>query len=374
MTSDSIHLTVDLGERSYPIIIGSGLLSDAALLQQHIGDGQVLVVSNETIAPLYLDTLLTHISGKDSAKRPDVITLPDGEQYKQMATIETIFDCLMANRHNRSTTLLALGGGVVGDMTGFAAASYQRGVKFVQIPTTLLAQVDSSVGGKTGINHPRGKNMIGAFHQPVAVLIDTQTLSTLPPREFQAGLAEVIKYGLICDADFFVWLEDNIDKLMNRDSEALRYAIARSCENKAKVVAADEHEGGIRAILNLGHTFGHAIETATQYKVWLHGEAVGFGMLMALDLSHRLGLLPQSDVQRGETLMQAAGLPIAPPEGLPNTDGIIELMGMDKKVLNGQLRLILLRAIGEAFIADITDDAAIEMLKQTLDDYLNRTA
>ena len=213
--------------------------------------------------------------------------------------------------------------------------------------------------------------MIGAFHQPVAVLIDTQTLSTLPPREFQAGLAEVIKYGLICDADFFVWLEDNIDKLMHRDSEALRYAIARSCENKAKVVAADEREGGIRAILNLGHTFGHAIETATQYKVWLHGEAVGFGMLMALDLSYRLGLVLKSDVQRGEKLIQAAGLPITPPAGLPNSDGIIELMGMDKKVLDGQLRLVLLRAIGDAFVAD---DVAIETLKQTLDDYLNRTA
>ena len=364
MTSDTIHLTVDLGERSYPIIIGSGLLSDAALLQQHIGDGQVLVVSNETIAPIYLDTLLKNTGAKDT------IILPDGEQYKQMATIETIFDRLMEKRHNRSTTLVALGGGVVGDMTGFAAASYQRGVKFVQIPTTLLAQVDSSVGGKTGINHPRGKNMIGAFHQPVAVIIDTQTLSTLPPREFQAGLAEVIKYGLICDADFFVWLEDNIDKLMNRDGEALRYAIARSCENKAKVVAADEREGGIRAILNLGHTFGHAIETATQYKVWLHGEAVGFGMLMALDLSHRLGLLPITDVQRAEKLIKAAGLPITPPAGLPDVDGIIELMGMDKKVLNGQLRLVLMRAIGDAFIAD---DVDIDMLKQTLTDYLGRS-
>lgn len=375
MALDTIHLTVDLGERSYPIIIGSGILADAALLRQHIGDGQVLLVSNETIAPLYLDALTSALGAeggeaKDGGAK-DSIVLPDGEQYKQMATIEMIFDALMDKRHNRSTTLVALGGGVVGDMTGFAAASYQRGVKFVQIPTTLLAQVDSSVGGKTGINHPRGKNMIGAFHQPVAVLIDTQTLSTLPPREFQAGLAEVIKYGLICDDDFFVWLENNIDKLMRRDSEALQYAIARSCENKAKVVAADEREGGIRAILNLGHTFGHAIETATQYEVWLHGEAVGFGMLMALDLSRRLGLLADSDVQRGEALIEAAGLPVNPPAGLPDADGMIELMGMDKKVLNGQLRLVLLRAIGDAFIAD---DVGIEILKQTLNDYLNRTA
>jgi len=266
-----------------------------------------MVVSNETIAPLYLDSLLNKIPNADS------VILPDGEQYKQLATVEHVFEALLNQRHNRTTTLLALGGGVVGDMTGFAAACYQRGVKFIQVPTTLLAQVDSSVGGKTGVNHALGKNMIGAFHQPVAVLIDTDTLSSLPTREYQAGLAEVIKYGLICDADFFIWLEQNMPALIARDQAALQYAIARSCKNKAKVVAADEREGGIRAILNLGHTFGHAIETATEYKAWLHGEAVGFGMIMALDLSMRLGLIDASGLERTIALIAAAGLPVSAP-------------------------------------------------------------
>ncbi len=367
MATDIIKLTVDLAERSYPILIGSGLLQDKALLQQYLGNRQLLLVSNETIAPLYIDTIKSAIGGQ----RQDQVIVPDGEQYKHMATIESIIDGLMASRHNRTTTLVALGGGVVGDMTGFAAACYQRGVRFVQIPTTLLAQVDSSVGGKTGVNHPLGKNMIGAFHQPAVVLIDTDTLATLPQREFQAGLAEVIKYGLICDAEFFVWLEQNINRLMERDEEALQYAIARSCENKAKVVAADEREGGIRAILNLGHTFGHAIETATQYKTWLHGEAVGFGMIMALDLSQRLDLITAEDVSRGENLIRAAGLPTSPPAGLPDIDAMIELMGMDKKVIDGQLRLVLLRAIGDAFVSS---EFAIDQLKQTLRDCLNRSA
>ncbi len=370
MTTDTTTLTVDLGERSYPIIIGAGLTEDTSLLKQHLGSGQLLIVSNETVAPLYLDNFI-HSIRNATGTEPDQVVLPDGEEYKSLATIETIFDALLVRRHNRTTTLLALGGGVVGDMTGFAAACYQRGVRFVQVPTTLLAQVDSSVGGKTGVNHPQGKNMIGAFHQPEAVIIDTLTLASLPPREFYAGLAEVIKYGLICDAEFFSWLESDIDKLMQRDADALRYAIARSCENKAKVVAADERESGIRAILNLGHTFGHAIETATQYKTWLHGEAVGCGMMMAVDLSQRLGLLGQADVDRAEALIKAAKLPVNPPAGLPDIDGMIGLMGLDKKVLNGKLRLILLRAVGDAFV---TDDFDLQLLRDTLGVYLQRAS
>ena len=357
----SITLQVDLAERSYPITIGEGLLKDEALLLQHVGSGQLMVVTNETIAPLYLEPLLAMLPNADS------IILPDGEQFKQLATVERVFEALLNQRHNRTTTLLALGGGVVGDMTGFAAACYQRGVKFIQIPTTLLAQVDSSVGGKTGVNHALGKNMIGAFHQPVAVLIDTDTLSSLPAREYQAGLAEVIKYGLICDADFFIWLEQNMSALMARDQAALQYAIARSCKNKAKVVAADEREGGIRAILNLGHTFGHAIETATHYKVWLHGEAVGLGMIMALDLSMRLGLIKVTDLDRATALIAAAGLPISATADLPDTETILALMGMDKKVLNGQLRLVLLRNIGDAYISN---DFDANLLTQTLQHYL----
>tara|TARA_S200000501_G_scaffold363166_1_gene393584 strand:- start:21675 stop:22754 length:1080 start_codon:yes stop_codon:yes gene_type:complete len=357
----SITLQVDLAERSYPIIIGAGFLKDEALLQQYIGSGQLMVVTNETIAPLYLDSLLTKIPNADT------IILPDGEQFKQLATVERVFEALLNQRHNRTTTLLALGGGVVGDMTGFAAACYQRGVKFIQMPTTLLAQVDSSVGGKTGVNHALGKNMIGAFHQPTAVLIDTDTLSSLPIREYQAGLAEVIKYGLICDADFFIWLEQNMPALIVRDQAALQYAIARSCENKAKVVAADEREGGFRAILNLGHTFGHAIETATEYKAWLHGEAVGFGMIMALDLSTRLGLINASVLERTIALIGAAGLPVSAPANLPTSDAILGLMGMDKKVLDGHLRLVLLRAIGDAFVSN---DFDADLLKQTLQHYL----
>lgn len=357
----SITLQVDLAERSYPIIIGAGLLKDEALLQQYIGSGQLMVVTNETIAPLYLDSLLNKMPNADS------IILPDGEQFKQLATVELVFEALLNQRHNRTTTLLALGGGVVGDMTGFAAACYQRGVKFIQVPTTLLAQVDSSVGGKTGVNHALGKNMIGAFHQPAAVLIDTDTLSSLPIREYQAGLAEVIKYGLICDADFFIWLEQNMPALLARDQAAMQYAIGRSCENKAKVVAADERESGIRAILNLGHTFGHAIETATAYKTWLHGEAVGFGMIMALDLSMRLGLINVSVLERTIALIAAAGLPVSPPANLPTSDAILGLMGMDKKVLDGHLRLVLLRAIGDAFVSN---DFDTDLLKQTLQHYL----
>ncbi len=366
MTLEITDLRVSLGKRSYPITIAPGLLEDSALLQRSIVGEQVLIVTNETVAPIYLDRITAQLEGKQLG----YVILPDGEKFKRLSTVQTIYDKLLQERHNRTTTLVALGGGVVGDMTGFAAATYQRGVSFVQIPTTLLAQVDSSVGGKTGVNHPLGKNMIGAFHQPVAVIIDTKTLDTLPQREFQAGLAEVIKYGLICDAEFFAWLETNIHLLMERDATALQYAIARSCENKAKIVEADERESGVRAILNFGHTFGHAIETATQYEAWLHGEAVGFGMIMALDLSCRLGYLSTQDCARAEALIKLANLPLSPPAGLPSTQGMIDLLGLDKKVMNGQLRLIMLRSLGDAFV---TADFDMNCLEQTLNACLART-
>ena len=333
----------------------------------------MLIVSNETIAPIYMQKLSDALQDA-SGNEPDQLVLPDGEQYKSLAVLEAVFDTLLEKRHNRTTTLVALGGGVVGDMTGFAAASYQRGDRFVQVPTTLLAQVDSSVGGKTGVNHPQGKNMIGAFHQPTSVIIDTRTLDTLPDRELRAGVAEVIKYGLICDAEFFDWLEKNIDRLMSREQAALEYAIARSCENKARVVAADERESCIRAILNLGHTFGHAIETATEYKTWLHGEAVGCGMVMAVDLSCRSGLVSQQDFERARQLIDAAGLPLVPPPGLPDVDGMVALMGLDKKAVNGKLRLILLKAIGDAFVSNAGSDFKVELLRETLADYLQQAS
>jgi 3-dehydroquinate synthase len=350
-------LTVDLGDRSYPIHIGTGLL-DQALLKPHIAGRQVMVVSNETVAPLYLERLHAQFAGLEVA---DVI-LPDGEQYKDMAHLNRIFDALLGARHNRTTTLVALGGGVVGDMTGFAAACYQRGVNFIQVPTTLLSQVDSSVGGKTGVNHPQGKNMIGAFHQPVAVLIDTEVLQTLPERELSAGLAEVIKYGLIYDNAFFTWLEANMAALRARDNDALTYAIYRACEIKAEVVAQDERESGIRALLNLGHTFGHAIETAQGYGNWLHGEAVGTGMLMAADLSARCGWIDADDVARTRRLIEAAGLPVQAPADM-SPDQFVALMSVDKKVLDGRLRLVLLHAIGDAVVTDEFDTA---LLHQTL--------
>ena len=285
-------LTVDLGDRSYPIFIGENLLNRAELFMPYIAGKQVLIVSNTTIAPLYLDTLRATLS----VERVDSVILPDGEQYKTLDQLNTIFDDLLERRHNRTTTLIALGGGVIGDMTGFAAACYQRGVAFIQVPTTLLSQVDSSVGGKTGVNHPLGKNMIGAFHQPRCVVADIDTLRTLPAREFSAGIAEIVKYGLICDREFYVWLTRHMAGLMARDAQLLGEAIYRSCANKARVVAADEREGGLRAILNLGHTFGHAIETAQGYGVWLHGEAVAVGMIMAADLSARLGWISAAEV------------------------------------------------------------------------------
>ena len=352
-------LHVDLDERSYPIYIGRDLLQDPLLLQRHIGGQQVVLVSNTTVAPIYMDRLRQAVA--DRALVTEVI-LADGEQHKTLETFGEIIDQVMAARHNRSTTFIALGGGVVGDMTGFAAACYQRGVGFVQIPTTLLAQVDSSVGGKTAVNHPQGKNMIGAFYQPQAVLIDIQTLHTLPEREFAAGLAEVIKYGLIADEPFYRWLEEEMPRLLAREEAALAEAIERSCALKADIVARDEREGGLRAILNLGHTFGHAIETAQGYGAWLHGEAVAAGMVLALRLSEQRGQIAAGESDRLCRLLDRVGLPVAPPVGM-SCDEFVDLMGRDKKVIDGRLRLILLRAIGDA---EIVSDVGLEELQQLL--------
>jgi len=351
-------LTVNLGTRSYPIHIGQELLRKPELITKHISGRQVMVVTNETIAPLYLDSIMELLDGFDRAST----ILPDGEQYKTIKTLDSVFTGLLEHRFNRHCTLVALGGGVIGDITGFAAACYQRGVAFLQIPTTLLAQVDSSVGGKTGVNHPLGKNMIGAFHQPGCVVIDTDTLDTLDQRQLAAGLAEVIKYGLIHDAGFFIWLEQNIERLSARDKPALAYAIERSCSIKAEIVAEDERESGRRALLNLGHTFGHAIETGTGYGNWLHGEAIAAGMLMAADLSVRHQWLPGSDLERIENLLQRVGLPTSPPEAMDEAQ-FMELMAIDKKVVDGGLRLVLLKAIGNAVI---TGDFSAALLSQTL--------
>jgi len=340
-------VTVALGERSYPIFIGEQLLERRACFEPYLAGRQVCIVSNETVAPLYLAQLEKTLAGFDLTSA----ILPDGEKFKTLATLEAIFDRLLVARHTRKTTLIALGGGVVGDMTGFAAACYQRGVAFIQVPTTLLAQVDSSVGGKTAVNHVRGKNMIGAFYQPKSVVIDTTTLATLPAREFAAGIAEVIKYGLIVDADFFSWLERSMPALLARDAVALTHAIKISCEAKARIVESDENESGLRAILNLGHTFGHAIETATGYSEWLHGEAIAVGMIMAVDLSARLGWVDASVTDRLIALVRAAGLPVKAPAAIA-VSRFIELMQVDKKVLDGKLRLILLKALGEACISD----------------------
>jgi 3-dehydroquinate synthase len=356
-------LHVGLGERSYPIHIGVRLLEQASLFLPAIGGRQVLIVTNEVIAPLYLPALRSVLEG--DGRQVDAVVLPDGEKFKTLDTLNLVFDALLERRHNRSTTLVALGGGVIGDMTGFAAACYQRGVEFIQVPTTLLAQVDSSVGGKTGVNHPRGKNMIGAFHQPRAVVIDVETLATLPAREFAAGLAEVIKYGLIRDARFLSWLEQNMDGLVARDSGLLVEAIERSCRNKAEVVQADERETGERATLNLGHTFGHAIETGIGYGEWLHGEAVAAGMVMASDMSRRLGWLTGRDCERVVALLLRAGLPVAPPPIA--VDDFLALMNVDKKNIHGKIRLVLLKSLGQAVI---TDDFAPGVLQQTLADAL----
>lgn len=352
-------LTVELAERSYPIYIGEQLLGTPALLTDHIRGHQVHLVANDTVAPLYLQSLTESLSGY----QVDATILPDGEAHKNLEVLNQIFDNLLSARHNRTTTLIALGGGVVGDMAGFAAACYQRGVDFIQVPTTLLAMVDSSVGGKTGVNHKLGKNMIGAFHQPQAVLADTRFLETLPARELAAGIAEIIKYGLICDYEFFQWLEANLDALLVRDSKALAYAVKRSCENKARVVALDEREGGIRAILNLGHTFGHAIETAQGYGNWLHGEAVAAGMVMAADLSHRRRAISEAELTRIVALLERCRLPVKAPADM-TPDDFVSLMGVDKKVLDGRLRLVLLEAMGQAVITSEIDPA---MLQETFE-------
>jgi 3-dehydroquinate synthase len=350
-------LNVDLGDRSYPIFIGSGLLVDSARYRPYLAGRQVMIVSNETVAPLYLDAVHAALDGC----RVERVILPDGEQYKTLDDVNRIYTALLEARFDRRCTLVALGGGVVGDMTGFAAATYQRGVDFIQVPTTLLSQVDSSVGGKTGVNHALGKNMIGAFHQPRAVIADTATLSTLPDRELSAGLAEVIKYGLINDPGFFDWLEQQMPALVERDPTALARAIERSCADKAAIVEADEREAGQRALLNLGHTFGHAIETGMGYGQWLHGEAVGAGMCMAAQLSQALGWLNADDVARVQALVAAAGLPTEPPAAVGG-GRFLELMAVDKKVLDGQLRLVLLRGIGEAVVTSDFDAGALERM------------
>ncbi len=352
------QLTVNLEDRSYPIYIGSSLLGNPELLAPHIAGRQVCIVTDDTVAPLYLERLCQTLS----AYKVLPVVLPTGEAFKNWSTLQQIFDALLANRHDRRTTLIALGGGVVGDMTGFAAACYQRGVDFIQIPTTLLSQVDSSVGGKTGINHPAGKNMIGAFYQPKAVLIDTDTLQSLPEREVSAGLAEIIKYGLIRDPEFLTWLEQHMPALRALEPQDVTEAIARSCAIKAEVVAADEREGGVRAILNLGHTFGHAIEAHQGYGKWLHGEAVGAGMVMAIELSHLLGWLTSAEQQRCVALIAAAGLPIRPPADMQAAD-FERLMAVDKKVLDGQLRLVLIQQLGSAVV---TAEFAREALNQVL--------
>lgn len=355
-------LNLDLGERSYPIHIGQGLLQQPELYTQHIAGKRVTTVTNETIAPLYLNTVEQGVEGFTHS----AATLKDGEQYKNLDTLNEVYTHLLEQRADRKTTIVALGGGVVGDMAGFAAASYQRGIEFVQIPTTLLAMVDSSVGGKTGVNHALGKNMIGAFHQPKCVIIDTDTLNTLEPRHLAAGIAEVVKYGLIRDSEFLQWLDQNIEKLVARDSEALSYAIYRSCEHKADVVSADEREAGQRALLNLGHTFGHAIEAAMGYGTWLHGEAVATGMVMAAEHSALMGWVSQDDVAFIRQLLKRADLPVDPPASMSGDD-FMKYMSVDKKVTDGTLRLVLMKSLGESIVtADFDADALKKVLTREL--------
>ncbi len=346
-------MTLDLPGGGYPIHIGTGLLQSPDLLRAPVSGDRVAIVTNEVVAPLYLARLTEALAVFD----PAVVVLPDGEPQKALGTIDRLVGALLQARCDRATTIFALGGGVVGDIAGFAAAVYQRGVPFVQVPTTLLAQVDSSVGGKTGVNHALGKNMIGCFYQPKAVIIDTATLETLPDRELSAGLAEVIKYGAIGNRDFFVWLEHNMDALVRRDPAALAHAIETSCRDKARVVMADEREAGARALLNFGHTFGHAIEGAMGYGRWLHGEAVAAGMLMAAELSARLGWLGPDDVARLRDLVGRARLPLAPPAITPQR--FLELMAVDKKAARGRVRFVLLRALGEAFLTDDVPEEAL---------------
>jgi len=356
-------ITVDFSSaseaRNYPIHIGNNILNQTDLIVSCLQQKHVAIVSNTTVAPLYLDKLRSALEEKGVRSIP--IILPDGEAYKNWETLNLIFDALLKNHCERTTTILALGGGVIGDLTGFAAATYLRGVPFIQIPTTLLAQVDSSVGGKTGINHPLGKNMIGAFYQPRMVLADSATLDTLPGRELRAGLAEIIKYGLIRDPAFFDWLEQNMQRLLARDPVMLNEAIQRSCENKAEIVAADEKESGVRALLNLGHTFGHAIENGMGYGVWLHGEAVAAGTIMAAELSRRMKLINEVDVARIRKIFVQAELPVAAPRLAP--EKYLELMALDKKVSAGKARFILLNRIGEAVMrADIPPALITETL------------
>ncbi len=343
-----LTLTVNLADRSYPIHIGPGLLAQGELIAQHLPQRKAVIVTNAVVAPLYLQALQTSLEQQQVAVQS--IVLPDGEAHKDWHTLNEVFDALLTHRAERKTTLIALGGGVIGDLTGFAAAVFQRGAPFIQIPTTLLTQVDSSVGGKTAINHPRGKNMIGAFYQPRVVIADTDTLKTLLDRELSAGIAEIVKYGLIGDAGFFTWLEVNMDRLVARDAVALAHAIKVACRNKAVVVASDEREEGARAMLNFGHTFGHAIESGLGYGKWLHGEAVAAGMVIAARVSQKMGLLDADGVERTIQLLRRARLPVQGPAlGL---DRYLELMGHDKKVEDGKIRFILLRNIGDAFISD----------------------
>jgi len=353
-------LTVDLGDRSYPIYIGTELIGDAELLSSHIHGSSALIVTNNTVGPLYLQRVEDALHNLKT--RYDVVSLDDGEQFKTIDSVMTIIETLLTKRHDRQTTVIALGGGVVGDIAGFAASIYQRGVNFIQIPTTLLSQVDSSVGGKTGVNHPLGKNMIGAFYQPQCVIIDTSSLNTLPAREMSAGLSEVIKYGLIYDAAFFGWLEQNIQSLINRDSDLIAEAILVSCRTKAAVVEQDERESGLRAILNLGHTFGHAIEASMGYGNWLHGEAVATGMVMAADLSLRQGWVDESVKQRAVELFKQCTLPVKSPDDM-TVEKYMNAMAIDKKTINGSIKFVLLEALGKAIV---TSDYDPELLKQTL--------
>ena len=355
--STAQKITVELGERSYPIVIGSDLLGGSFDLTPHLVGSSCLIVTNDTVAPLYLDKLVGNLDGA----KVEAIELPDGEAYKTVESLSMVLDKLVAVRSSRDTTVVALGGGVIGDIAGFAAACYMRGVGFVQVPTTLLAQVDSSVGGKTGVNHPLGKNLIGAFHQPRIVLIDTDTLATLPDRELHAGLAEVIKYGAIADVAFFAWLEENMPALLARDADALAHAVQRSCELKAEVVAEDEREAGRRAILNFGHTFGHAIERCQGYGDWLHGEAVAAGMVMAAELSG----IAANDIERLRRLIDSAGLPVRPPS--IGAEAMREAMGMDKKVLGDQLRFVLLSELGSAVVTSDYDNARLEQVLEAAD-------
>lgn len=353
------RLVVELGERSYPISIGAGLLTQPELYRQVIKGKRVMVVTNETVAPLYLETVLAQLGDY----RVDTLILPDGEAHKSLATFERVMAALLEGNHGRDTTLIALGGGVIGDLVGFAAACYQRGVPFIQVPTTLLSQVDSSVGGKTAVNHPLGKNMIGAFYQPKAVIIDTHCLATLPEREFAAGMAEVIKYGIIWDRDFFSWLEQNMARLQSLDGTALTHAILRCCAIKAEVVAEDETESGVRALLNLGHTFGHAIEAEMGYGNWLHGEAVAAGTMLATDTAVLCGMMTESERERVRRLLLVAHLPVHAPQEMGFNE-FIHHMRRDKKVLEGRLRLVLPVGLGRAeVVSSVTEDQLMQVIE-----------